>query len=121
MTERSCRVCGCTQERACIDPKKARSIHGVGCHWVAKDLCNVCDDAAAAIKVSLVMRESLITLRRCRAKNRETMVFVDGGLHHVQALRNRGLIDSEYVAARRRTAYWITPIGDEVLRRGAGR
>ncbi len=29
-----CRVCGCTDERACP----------VGCHWVEDDLCSVCAD-----------------------------------------------------------------------------
>ena len=32
-TERRCRVCGCTETRACSG----------GCHWVAADLCSACD------------------------------------------------------------------------------
>ncbi|ESQ82363.1 hypothetical protein AEAC466_17210 [Asticcacaulis sp. AC466] len=35
--ERTCRRCGCTETKACLDPATGRS-----CHWVAKDLCNVC-------------------------------------------------------------------------------
>jgi len=30
--KQKCRVCGCTDEKACEG----------GCHWVAFDLCNVC-------------------------------------------------------------------------------
>lgn len=33
-----CRVCGCTEDRACADT----NAHGDGCHWVEPDLCNVC-------------------------------------------------------------------------------
>ena len=33
---RACRVCGCTQERACV-PAGA-----VSCYWVARDLCSAC-------------------------------------------------------------------------------
>lgn len=32
--ERSCRVCGCTDNRACAD----------GCYWVEDDLCSACAD-----------------------------------------------------------------------------
>ena len=39
--ERSCRGCGCTEARACVDTD------GVPCHWVEWDLCSVC---AAAIE-----------------------------------------------------------------------
>lgn len=38
-TERSCRVCGCTDNFACITD--------VGpCHWVDYDLCSACVDEA---------------------------------------------------------------------------
>lgn len=30
--ERCCRVCGCSDERSCLDP----------CHWVEPDLCSNC-------------------------------------------------------------------------------
>ncbi len=33
---RTCRICGCTDKRACPD----------GCHWVDKDLCSKCIDIA---------------------------------------------------------------------------
>lgn len=33
---RACRVCGCTQARACID------LFGQPCHWAAPDLCSAC-------------------------------------------------------------------------------
>ncbi len=34
--ERKCRVCGCTQEKACLDEGR------VPCHWIAEDLCSSC-------------------------------------------------------------------------------
>ena len=34
---RVCRVCGCTEDRACKDPET-----GQGCSWAAEDLCSVC-------------------------------------------------------------------------------
>jgi hypothetical protein len=34
MTARACRVCGCTQDRACSPP----------CWWVEWDLCSACVD-----------------------------------------------------------------------------
>jgi hypothetical protein len=37
---RACRVCGCTQERACVDPE-----HGC-CWWVEPDLCSHCGEPA---------------------------------------------------------------------------
>lgn len=33
ITERKCRICGCTDKHACPG----------GCHWVEKDLCSTCD------------------------------------------------------------------------------
>lgn len=32
---RACRVCGCTQNNACV-------IAGVPCHWVEPNLCSAC-------------------------------------------------------------------------------
>lgn len=37
---RKCRVCGCTQFRACVDPE-----HGP-CWWVEGDLCSHCGEPA---------------------------------------------------------------------------
>lgn len=34
---RECRICGCTQEKACRDDRT-----GQACHWVAEDLCSAC-------------------------------------------------------------------------------
>lgn len=34
---RTCRVCGCTDHRACIDPRT-----GEACAWVEPDLCSSC-------------------------------------------------------------------------------
>jgi hypothetical protein len=34
---RACRVCGCTNTNACVNPKT-----GIACHWVAQDLCSMC-------------------------------------------------------------------------------
>ncbi len=33
-TERSCKVCGCTDNNACEG----------GCYWIAEDLCSQCED-----------------------------------------------------------------------------
>jgi hypothetical protein len=33
--DRQCRVCGCTQERACIKD-------GQACHWISTNLCSAC-------------------------------------------------------------------------------
>lgn len=41
---RSCRVCGCTDARACV-------VDGVPCHWSGPDLCSAClsrDDTRVA-------------------------------------------------------------------------
>lgn len=35
---RACRVCGCTQERACVD-----QVHGP-CWWIEPDLCSHCGE-----------------------------------------------------------------------------
>ena len=37
-----CAGCGCTQHDACLDD------HGVGCHWVAPDLCSGCEERATS-------------------------------------------------------------------------
>lgn len=37
-----CRLCGCTEDRACL------SKSGVPCHWVESDLCSACGVADAA-------------------------------------------------------------------------
>lgn len=36
---RTCRRCGCTDDRACVT-------EGEACHWVDADLCSACGDAA---------------------------------------------------------------------------
>lgn len=38
-TEAKCRVCGCTDERACP----------VGCSWIKADLCSVCAEFGEAL------------------------------------------------------------------------
>jgi hypothetical protein len=43
MPERACRVCGCTQNQACVDDRGP-------CWWVGKDLCSHCADPAPAPK-----------------------------------------------------------------------
>ena len=49
-TERVCRVCGCTQNNACLG----------GCWWVDVDLCSSCAEAAFAG-----------TLKSCNAQNQD--------------------------------------------------
>ena len=46
-SQQKCRVCGCTQNRACPG----------GCHWVEEDLCSACD--AIKIKLSVVTHTSV--------------------------------------------------------------
>ncbi len=41
---RACSVCGCTWDKACLDPAT-----GLGCYWVGPHLCNVCQRAAPNI------------------------------------------------------------------------
>lgn len=38
--QRRCRICHCTQDRACVDP-----VHGC-CWWVEPDLCSHCGEPA---------------------------------------------------------------------------
>ena len=38
----TCRVCGCTDDKACLDKDT-----GEACHWVEKDLCSSCEEKAA--------------------------------------------------------------------------
>jgi hypothetical protein len=44
---RTCRVCGCTENMACIDKKT-----GQPCRWVAKDLCSACKGKKAKKRVT---------------------------------------------------------------------
>lgn len=43
MLVRTCRVCGCTDRRACLDEGYRP------CWWVEADLCSACVDDAVAI------------------------------------------------------------------------
>ena len=38
--EHRCRICGCTDDDACLDPET-----GELCYWVEEDLCSVCQGA----------------------------------------------------------------------------
>ena len=42
--ERACRICGCTEYNACVDP------HGYPCRWIEADLCSHCIYAAIVAK-----------------------------------------------------------------------
>jgi hypothetical protein len=46
---RSCRVCGCTDDRACEG----------GCGWAEQDLCTACIDTTAAVETVPVVGEVL--------------------------------------------------------------
>lgn len=39
---RTCRVCGCTDKRACL-------VLGISCCWIEEDLCSACGTAAQLI------------------------------------------------------------------------
>lgn len=42
MTERKCRVCGCTDLQAC-------QVAGVPCCWIEEDLCSACAPVRAVL------------------------------------------------------------------------
>lgn len=46
--EQKCRVCGCTEDHACWDPRQQEN-----CHWVAPDLCSACVPVDAKGKLDL--------------------------------------------------------------------
>jgi hypothetical protein len=41
-SERTCRICGCTDTTPCL-------VNGVPCWWVEVDLCSACEGKASAI------------------------------------------------------------------------
>jgi len=43
MSDRKCRVCGCTDARACI-------CEGLPCCWVEEDLCSACATPAELVR-----------------------------------------------------------------------
>lgn len=51
--ERECRVCGCTEENACLEPEVG------ACVWVEDDLCSACADPARPVEVVTVAAEVL--------------------------------------------------------------
>ena len=111
----TCRVCGCSQNDACFDKKR-----GHGCHWVQAKLCNVCDEKAKAIKITVSMRDTLRELAGKRAFDRRSArLGADTGLRHSGALQKRGLIETEYARTVKRMVYWTTPLGREVARRAS--
>jgi hypothetical protein len=42
---RTCRVCGCTDDNACLALDAV--LDRVGCHWVEADLCSECSERAS--------------------------------------------------------------------------
>lgn len=63
--ERACRVCGCTQDAACLT-------NGVACHWVDDDLCSACDvrtDGLAIAAASAATEAAAELLRFAREGN----------------------------------------------------
>jgi hypothetical protein len=44
----TCRVCGCTDDRACVDKET-----GEPCYWVMSDLCSICADMLADMQDAL--------------------------------------------------------------------
>lgn len=54
---RRCRICGCTQDHACVDPD-----HGA-CWWVEPDLCSHCGEPAiVAAEYDLMRADGGFTL-----------------------------------------------------------
>lgn len=123
MTKRTCRACGCSQNRPCIDEKaSALDIEPIGCHWVGKDLCNVCDDRAATTVAKLTTRQQWLLNRLITRKaiSKASAYFGDDtNPRLVSRLVEQGLAEKHtFVRSRAsRTKYWITSLGREVLRR----
>ena len=113
---RMCRVCRCTERNACYDPKT-----GEGCRWAGKDICNVCDDQARAIKLVCSARSTLrdLVARGCVTRGTAKPSPGGHGLTHSQLLARRGVIERDYDGDRARMVYWATPLGREVARRAA--
>jgi len=82
MTERTCRFCGCTQDRACLTNDDA-------CYWIAQDVCSnpVCDAAMREGLLKMVEGELPATMS---GEDREAYALeivqltarVVGGHHH---------------------------------------
>lgn len=53
MTERTCRGCGCTEHRACVDPEAGP------CWWVEADLCSHCQAALLALRARMQVATDL--------------------------------------------------------------
>jgi hypothetical protein len=60
MLESKCRLCGCTQDRACVT-------RGYPCYWVVPGLCSGCLPKAAH-KATLTVRQLLLLIWCMRAK-----------------------------------------------------
>lgn len=45
--ERTCRFCGCTDRRACVDPET-----GEACAWAAEDICSFCFGAGVGAAIA---------------------------------------------------------------------
>lgn len=68
---RACRVCGCTEDKACLDGMD------VPCHWVEKDLCSCCVGKQPKVKSRFTpeVRARLVAAARARwAKVKEEPV-----------------------------------------------
>lgn len=49
-----CRVCGCTDHRACLDAKS------LSCHWVEPDLCSACRDNPVAMALDALLDKAAL-------------------------------------------------------------
>jgi len=52
-----CKLCGCTDERGCVDP-----LTGVACHWVAPELCSHCVSTHAGTDIEQFWSEVALDL-----------------------------------------------------------
>ena len=53
MTKKAiCKICGCTDERACIVEGKAGDDIVKTCHWVFPDICSACMIAGRRIRIA---------------------------------------------------------------------
>lgn len=67
--ERSCRVCGCTDARAC---------QPFGCYWVEEDLCSACDDDGDPLEREPPPRAPAEAVMQCGAVETRVRICREG-------------------------------------------
>lgn len=83
-SQQKCRVCGCTQNRACPG----------GCHWVEEDLCSSCSIIVIKLTiVSYVTKDKVVTKEEPEVLA-EGLPNVDTAIGYVHGYNHdRGVLD----------------------------